>query len=66
VEILRLSKLEGRDAIHDALVGRIAYDELQNIIDARDKRSEWAAGLRRKLEERFNQMVPLALKENEE
>jgi len=60
-QFLRLSMLEGRDPLHDALVGRLAYDEIQNIIDAKGPAAEWAAGLRRTLEARFNEMVPLSI-----
>ena len=61
IQLLRLSQLEGRDAIHDAIVGRFAYDEIRNIVEKDGPAAEWAAGLRRKLEQRFNEVVPLAL-----
>ena len=66
VQLLRLSMLEGRDPVHDAIVGRFAYDEIKNIVDAGGTAAEWAAGLRRKLEERFNDVVPLALHRKKE
>ena len=62
-QFLQLSRLEGRSPLHDALVGRIAFDELDKAIDAKPDGpgADWARALRRKLEDRFNQMAPPAL-----
>ena len=62
-QFLRLSQLEGRSPLHDALVGRIALDEIQNTMDAKPDgpEVEWARTLKQKLEDRFNQMAPAAL-----
>jgi hypothetical protein len=62
-QFLRLSQLEGRSPLHDALIGRIALDEIQNTMDAQPDGPEvqWARALKQKLEERFNQMAPPAL-----
>ncbi len=61
IQLLRLSQLEGRDAIHDAIIGRFTFDEIQTIVEKNGPAAEWAADLRRKLEQRFNEVVPLAL-----
>ena len=62
-QFLQLSRLEGRSPLHDALVGRIAFDELDKAIDAKPDGAgaDWARALRRKLEDRFNEMAPPAL-----
>jgi hypothetical protein len=62
-QFLRLSKSEGRSPLHDALIGRLAYDELQNTIDRKPDgpEADFARDLRRRLENRFNEMAPLAL-----
>ena len=62
-QFLQLSRLEGRSPLHDALVGRIAFDELDKEIDAKPDgaKADWARVLRRKLEDRFNQMAPPAV-----
>ncbi len=57
-EFLRLSTLEGRDPIHDALVGRFALDELDTQIEQDGDSGAWAVQLKRTLEDRFNGMVP--------
>ena len=62
-QFLQLSRLEGRSPLHDALVGRIAFDELDKAIDAQPDGAgaDWARALRRKLEDRFNEMAPPAV-----
>ncbi len=62
-QILQLSRLEGRSPLHDAIVGRIAFDELDKAIDAEPdgSKADWARTLRRTLEDRFNEMAPLAV-----
>ena len=62
-QFLQLSRLEGRSPLHDALVGRIAFDELDKAIDAQPDGAgaDWARALRRKLEDRFNEMAPPAI-----
>ena len=62
-QILQLSRLEGRSPLHDALIGRIAFDELDKTIDSKPDGSEadWARKLRRQLEDRFNEMAPPAV-----
>ena len=62
-QFLQLSRLEGRSPLHDALIGRIAFDELDKTIDSKPNGSEadWARRLRRTLEDRFNSMAPPAV-----
>ena len=62
VELLRLSQAEGRDPLHDALIGRLAFDELDNEIEGgTNGRAEWARELKSKLEGKFNKIMPLAI-----
>jgi len=62
-QFLQLSRSEGRSPLHDALVGRLAYDELQNTIDRKPSgpEADYARALRQRLKDRFNEMAPLAL-----
>ena len=62
-QFLRLSQLEGRSPVHDALVGRIAFDELEKTIESQpnEPQADWARRLKRTLEDRFNAMAPVAL-----
>lgn len=59
-ELLRLSQLEGRDPLQDALAGRLALDRLDATAesDADPQRANWADALRRELRERFNDVAP--------
>jgi hypothetical protein len=59
-ELLRLSQLEGRDPLQDALAGRLALDRLDAAADgdADPHRARWADDLRRELRERFNDVAP--------
>lgn len=62
-QILRLSESEGRDPLHDAVVGRFAFDELENVIDSErttEQEKDFARKLRRTLEDRFNTAAPLS------
>ncbi|NOZ39153.1 MAG: hypothetical protein GXP24_02860 [Planctomycetes bacterium] len=59
-QLLRLSQLEGRDPLQDAVAGRLALDRLDEAAD-RDtdpQRARWADELRRELRERFNEIAP--------
>ena len=59
-QLLRLSRLEGRDPLQDALAGRLALDRLDAIAE-RDgdlEQAAWADRLRRELRERFNDIAP--------
>ncbi len=56
---LRLAELEGRDPVHDALIGRFALDELGYMIETEADQADWAQRLQTTLEARFNRMVPL-------
>ena len=62
-QFIRLSQLEGRSPLHDALIGRIAFDELDKAIDTEPDgpAADWARKLRRQLEDRFNEMAPPAV-----
>lgn len=60
-QLLRLGKLEGRDPIHDALVGQMVYDELDRDIERGEDNAGFATKLKRRLEDRFNEIVPHAL-----
>jgi hypothetical protein len=59
-ELLRLSQLEGRDPLQDALAGRLALDRLDALAesDADPTRARLADDLRRELRERFNEIAP--------
>lgn len=65
IQLLQLSQLEGRNPVHDAIVGRFAYDTIDQFLamgpdgPAADKLRE----LRVKLESRFNETAPLTVKE---
>ena len=58
-QFLRLAKLEGRDPVHDALIGTFVMDDLAAIIEGGGQHAAFAAELKRTLEGRFNDMVPL-------
>jgi deoxyribodipyrimidine photolyase len=60
-QLLQLSRLEGRDPLQDALMGRLAGDRLESdsdnpSIDATIR--NYARDLRRELAERFNEIAP--------
>jgi hypothetical protein len=59
-ELLRLSQLEGRDPLQDAVAGRLALDRLDAVADGdgNSARAAWADELRRELRERFNEIAP--------
>jgi hypothetical protein len=58
-ELLRLSQLEGRDPLQDAVAGRLALDRLDALAEGDDPvRAGWANELRRELRERFNDIAP--------
>jgi hypothetical protein len=59
-ELLRLSQLEGRDPLQDAVAGRLALDRLDALAegDADPSQATWADRLRRELRERFNEIAP--------
>ncbi len=67
-ELLRLSQLEGRDPLQDALAGRLALDRLDATADgdADPQRARWADDLRRELRERFNDIAPTKMQINGE
>lgn len=63
-ELLQLSLREGRSPLHDALVGRLAFDELDHIIDSQlsdESIKGWAKALKYRLEERFNEIAPVSV-----
>lgn len=59
-QLLRLSQLEGRDPLQDAVAGRLALDRLDAVADgdANPQHARWADELRRELRERFNDIAP--------
>lgn len=59
-QLLRLSQLEGRDPLQDAVAGRIALDRLDAIAESGTDSSQasWADQLRRELRERYNDIAP--------
>ncbi len=59
-QLLRLSRLEGRDPLQDATAGRLALDRLDSLAESdRDpQQAAWADQLRRELRERFNDIAP--------
>jgi hypothetical protein len=59
-ELLRLSQLEGRDPLQDALAGRLALDRLDALAESdRDSpHATWADQLRRELRDQFNVIAP--------
>ena len=63
IEFLRLSQLEGRSPLRDALIGRLTFDALDNAIESQPDGPEanWARRLKRQLEDRFNEMAPPAV-----
>ena len=63
-ELLRLSQLEGRDPLQDAVAGRLALDRLDALAesDGDPNHIAWADGLRRELRERFNEIAPTKFK----
>jgi hypothetical protein len=67
-ELLRLSQLEGRDPLQDALAGRLALDRLDAAAegDADPQQARWADDLRRQLRERFNEIAPTKFQVNAE
>jgi len=62
-QLLRLSELEGRSPLHDAIVGRFTFDALDRTIDAdpTGPAADYARRIRRELEDRFNEVAPLAV-----
>jgi S1-C subfamily serine protease len=62
-ELLRLSQLEGRDPLQDALAGRIALDRLDALAegDGDSSHAAWADQLSRELRDRFNEIAPTKL-----
>jgi hypothetical protein len=63
-ELLRLSQLEGRDPLQDAVAGRLALDRLDALAesDGDPNHIAWADELRRELRERFNEIAPTKFK----
>lgn len=59
-QLLRLSQLEGRDPLQDAVAGRLALDRLDAVADGGvdTNKARWADELRRELRERFNDIAP--------
>ena len=59
-ELLRLSQLEGRDPLQDAVAGRIALDRLDAAAESHvdPQHARWADALRRELREAFNEIAP--------
>ncbi|QDT01284.1 S1 family peptidase [Adhaeretor mobilis] len=57
-QLLRLSQLEGRDPLQDALAGRLALDRLDEIAESNVEHANFADDLRRELRERFNDVAP--------
>jgi len=57
-QLLRLSQLEGRDPLQDALAGRLALDRLDEIAESNVEHASFANELRRELRERFNDVAP--------
>mgnify|MGYP006955965730 CR=1 FL=1 len=59
-QLLRLSRLEGRDPLQDAVAGRLALDRLDAVADSDTDphQARWADQLRRELRERFNEIAP--------
>ena len=58
-QLLRLSRVEGRDPLLDAVAGRLALDRLDQAAESNDNnKAKWADELRRELKERFNEIAP--------
>jgi len=59
-QLLRLSQLEGRDPLQDAVAGRLVLDRLDATAesDTNPQKASWADELRRELRERFNEIAP--------
>ena len=62
-QLLRLSRLEGRDPLQDAALGRLAVDRLDADADSdrNPQKAKWADQLRRELKERFNEIAPTSI-----
>ena len=65
-ELLRLSQLEGRDPLQDAVAGRLALDRIDALAesDADRQQATWADKLRRELRERSNDIAPTKFQVN--
>ena len=65
-QLLQLSELEGRSPLFDALIGRLAFDELDNIIDSDRPEKDFAVQLKERLMRRFNDIAPVSVKEKDD
>ncbi|KKN49433.1 hypothetical protein LCGC14_0642700 [marine sediment metagenome] len=67
-QLLQLSQLEGRSPVHDAIIGRFAYDTIDMFLTQSPNGSAADAlrQLRIKLESRFNEVAPAAVFKEEE
>ncbi|KKL23530.1 hypothetical protein LCGC14_2424470 [marine sediment metagenome] len=62
-QFLQLSKLEGRSPLFDALIGRLALDELDDTIDGNRPEKDYAIRLKERLMRRFNEIAPVSVEE---
>ena len=65
-QFLQLSKLEGRSPLFDALIGRLALDELDDTIDGNRPEKDYAIRLKERLMRRFNEIAPVSVEEKNE
>ncbi len=65
-QLLQLSELEGRSPLFDALIGRLALDELDDTIDGDRPEKDYAIRLKERLMRRFNEIAPVSVEKGEE
>ncbi len=65
-QLLQLSELEGRSPLFDALIGRLALDELDDVIDGDRPEKDYAVQLKERILSRFNEIAPVSVKKGEE
>ncbi len=64
-QLLQLSELEGRSPLFDALIGRLALDELDDAIDGNRPEKDFAIQFKEKLIGRFNEIAPVSVEKKE-
>ncbi len=62
-QLLQLSQLEGRSPVHDAIVGRFAFDTIESLIHQQPTgpAADALRKLRFQIESRFNEVAPAAV-----
>ena len=60
-QFLQLSELEGRSPLYDALIGRLALDELDDTIDSDQPEKNFAIEFKERIMRRFNEIAPVSV-----